>query len=140
MPRVSIELPPAWAFHAELPVRITDINYGGHLGNDALLGLLQEARVRWLGRCGWTEKLGGHVGLIMLDASVRFLAEGRYGDVLTVLLSPVDWTRAGFDLVYLVRRQDGVEVARARTGFAFFDYSARKVARMPAGFREQLGC
>ena len=48
MPRVKVALPATFPFRTEIPVRITDLNYGGHLGNDALLGLLHEARVHFL--------------------------------------------------------------------------------------------
>ncbi len=44
MPRVELELPERFQFVTEIPLRITDINYGGHLGNDALLSLLHEAQ------------------------------------------------------------------------------------------------
>lgn len=138
MASVKIELPAAWSFRTELPVRITDINYGGHVGNDALLALIQEARVRWLGQFGWTEKLDATTGLIMVDVAVRFKAELHYGDTLVIQLAPVDWTRLGFDLVYLLTRPDGSEVARARSGFVFFDYAARKMTARPAGFQERV--
>lgn len=48
MPRVKVALPVSFPFTTQLPVRITDINYGAHLGNDALLGLLHEARIHFL--------------------------------------------------------------------------------------------
>ena len=138
MPSVKIELPDDWAFRTELPVRITDINYSGHVGNDALLALVQEARVRWLRQFGWTEQLDGQIGLIMVDVEVRFKAELHYGDTLVVQLAPVKWTRLGFDLVYLLARPDGAEIARARSGFVFFDYAVRRMAPPPAGFRERV--
>jgi len=55
MPRVELELPERFQFVTEIPLRITDINYGGHLGNDALLSLLHEARVQFLRQYGFTE-------------------------------------------------------------------------------------
>ena len=48
MPRIKLELPEKLVFSTEIPVRITDINYGGHLGNDSILSIVQEARVRFL--------------------------------------------------------------------------------------------
>ncbi len=138
MPSVKIELPAAWSFRTELPVRITDVNYGGHVGNDALLAMIQEARVRWLGQFGWTEKLDERIGLIVVDVSVRFKAELHYGDTLVIQLAPAEWSRPGFDLVYLLSRPDGAEVARARTGFVFFDYALRKMAPAPEGFRARV--
>ena len=54
MARIKIAVPPQFTFSTQIPVRITDINYGGHLGNDALLALLHEARVQFLRRYGYT--------------------------------------------------------------------------------------
>ena len=48
MARIKLDLPERFPFSTELRVRITDVNYGGHMGNDSLLGLLHEARVRFL--------------------------------------------------------------------------------------------
>ncbi len=42
-------------FSATLEVRISDINYGNHLGHDSLVSLLHEARVRFLRHLGYTE-------------------------------------------------------------------------------------
>lgn len=141
MPRVKINLPETWAFRTEMPVRITDVNYGGHVGNDTLLAYIQEARVRWLRSLGYpSELLAEPVGLILVDISVRLKAEAVYGDTLEVRLAVSEWTRTGFELSYhIVKRSDGTEVGRATTGFAFFDYSAKRLAEAPAGFRERAG-
>lgn len=139
MPRVTIDLPATWLFAIDLPVRITDINYGNHLGNDAMLSLLQEARVRWLHQFGWTELVAPPVGLIMIDIAVRFKAEAHFGDTLRIQLAAIDWSGAGFDLVYLVTNAaTGAEVARAQSGMCFFDYTKKRIARIPAGFRETV--
>jgi hypothetical protein len=45
-----------------------DINYGGHLGNDAVLSLVHEARVRFLKQQGYTENNIEGAGIIMADA------------------------------------------------------------------------
>ena len=141
MSRVKINLPEAWAFRTEIPVRITDVNYGGHVGNDTLLAYVQEARVRWLRSLGYpSELLAEPVGLILVDISVRLKAEALYGDTLEVRLAVSEWTRTGFELVYqVVKSADGAEVGRATTGFAFFDYSTKRLAEAPAGFRERAG-
>ena len=63
-----------------------------------------------------------------------------YGDTLEVRLAVSEWTRTGFELSYqIVKQPDGTEVGRATTGFAFFDYSAKRLAEAPAGFRERAG-
>jgi acyl-CoA thioester hydrolase len=139
MVRVKIETPAAWLFSTEIPVRITDINYGNHMGNDAFLGIVHEARMRWLRQYGWTELLFDKVGLIMVDIAVRFKSLAVYGDTLTVSVAPAELTRLGFDLLYLaVKKATGEEVARARTGMIFFDYAKNKMTPMPEAFRSAV--
>ena len=141
MARVKIALPEVWAHRLPLTVRITDVNYGGHVGNDTLLAYLQEARVDWLRRLGYpSELLAPPVGLILVDLAVRLKAEAKHGDPLEVRLAVAEWTRTGFELVYQVARTaDDAEIARATTGFTFFDYTARRMAAAPPGFREKAG-
>ena len=141
MSRPTIELPDTFAFSCELTVRVSDVNYGGHLGNDTLLGLVHEARLRWLERLGFTEMDAGGAGLIMTDLAVLFRAEAFRGDRLRVEMAPGDVGRSSFALVYHVTRPaDGAVVADVRTGMAFFDYDRRRPARMPAGFAAATAC
>jgi acyl-CoA thioester hydrolase len=135
MARVQIELPQSWLYRTRLSVRVTDVNYGGHLGNDRVLGLVHEARVRWLASCNLSEKDVGGVGLIMADAALLFRGEAFLGDELDVELGAVEVRRSGFDLVCrLSRPVDGAEIALVKTGMVCFDYTARKVARLPQAF------
>jgi acyl-CoA thioesterase FadM len=139
MPRPVFEMPDRYPFSCELAVRVTDINYGGHLGNDALLGLVHEARLRWLAQHGFSETDVGGVGLIMTDLCVRFRAEAFRGDRLRVDVAPVESGRGTFALAYRITRpRDGAAVAEVRTGMAFFDYRRRRPARMPPAFAETL--
>jgi acyl-CoA thioester hydrolase len=139
MARVKIVLPSAFLFATQLPVRITDLNYGGHLGNDALLSLLHEARVQLLAHLGTAEvdpitKLG----FIMADVAVEYKAEAFYGDVLTFEIGANDLSKYGFDLLYLVKNQTGKEVARAKTGMLCFDYNTRKLRPVPPELAAQV--
>lgn len=140
MARVQIELPQSWLFRTRLGVRVTDVNYGGHLGNDRVLGLAHEARVCWLASCGLSEKDVGGVGLIMADAALVFRGEAFLGDELEVELGAAEVRRSGVDLVYrLTRPADAAEIALVKTGMVCFDYAARKVARLPHGLARCLG-
>jgi acyl-CoA thioester hydrolase len=139
MPRVEIDLPAEFLFHTQIPIRIGDINYGGHLGNDAVLAIVQEARVRFLRARGWTELDVEGVGIVMVDAAVVYSAEGLYGMVLDVAIAADDVRSRGCDLLYrLVDAASGAEISRVKTGILFFDYGARKIARMPQAFRDAL--
>jgi acyl-CoA thioester hydrolase len=140
MPRVKLSLPDHFTFSTEIQVRISDINYGGHLGNDAVLTLAQEARVRFLSRHGFTEHDVGGVGIIMTDAVIVYKAEAFYGDVLTIEVAVDGVELVGCDFLYRITRKGSAkEVARVKTGIAFFDYSTRRLAEVPGRFREALG-
>ncbi len=135
MPRVKIELPEKFSFATEIPVRITDINYGGHLGNDALLSILHEARVQFLKHHGFTEADVGGCGLLMVDAVLVYRQEVFYGDTLRIEVAVTDLQRTRCDFVYRVTKTGTREVAaEAKTGMAFFDYRERKVVRAPEKF------
>ena len=139
MARVKIALPATFLFTAQLPVRITDLNYGAHLGNDALLRLLHEARVQLLAHLGTAEvDHATKLGFIMADVAVEYKAEAFYGDILAIEIGAADLNKYGFDLVYLVKNQTGREVARAKTGMLCFDYNTRKMRLMPAELAAQV--
>jgi acyl-CoA thioester hydrolase len=141
MARVKLDMEGvAFVFRTELEVRITDINYGRHVGNDALLGLLHEARLRFLAHFGFSEEDIGGVGMLMGDAVVQFKAVAFRGDRLMVEMGMQDVERRTFDLVYRVTRLgDGATVALAKTGMVAFDYARSRLADLPAVFLEKTG-
>ncbi len=134
MARVKLDLPENPVFAAVVPVRITDINYGGHVGNDSLLSILHEARVQFLKHFGFTEHDVAGTAIIMSDAVLVYKSEIFYGTDLTIEMGVTDLHAHGADITYRV--MDGeTEAAKAKTGIVFFDYRQRKIARMPEQFR-----
>lgn len=139
MERVKIGLPDELEFSTGLEVRIADVNYGGHLGNAAVLELLQEGRLRFLARDGFSEKDAGGCGLIQADAVIQYLSQAFHGEALRVEVGIGESDRLGFEFLYRIRAAaDGREIVRARTGMLFFDYARGRVARMPEPFREKV--
>lgn len=140
MARVHVALPETFPFTAQLPVRITDLNYGAHLGNDALLSLLHEARVQFLQFLGEPEfDPVTKLGFIMADVAIEYKGEAFYGDVLRFELGTLDLHKYGFDIAYSVENQHGKEVARAKTGMLCFDYNTRKLRTVPEGLAARVG-
>lgn len=132
MARVKVSLPASFGFAVAIPVRITDLNYGAHLGNDALLSILHEARVQFLASLGTTEFDGAsQQGFIMVDVAIEYKGEAFHGDVLHLQLAANDPNKYGFDIVYHVKNQTGKEIARAKTGMLCFDYATRKLRALP---------
>lgn len=136
MARIKINLPEKFLFSTEITPRITEINYGGHLGNDAFLAIVHEARARFLAAHQWSEMDIAGCSLIMVDAAIMYLAEVFYGDTLHIEVGVTDMSRSGCDFIFrLSAGENGREVARVKTGIAFFDYQQKKVVRMPAVFK-----
>jgi 4-hydroxybenzoyl-CoA thioesterase len=140
MPRVRIDLPERFLFATEVALRVSDINYGGHLGNDAVLSLAQEARMRFLQSHGWSEQDVSGVGIIMTDAVVVYRSEAFHGDVLTIDVAVADLQQLGCDFLFrMVNKASRKEVARVKTGIVFFDYVSRKPSPVPPAFRSVCG-
>jgi acyl-CoA thioesterase FadM len=141
MARIKVDLPENYSFSVAIPIRITDINYGGHVGNDAILSLVHEARMLYLKTLGYTELDFGGLGLIMADAAIEFKTELFYGDPLTISLACGDFTRIGFDIYYRLAKNTGdrtVLAAAVKTGMVCFDYERKKVVALPDEVRVKL--
>lgn len=132
MPRVRLKPLDSYPFRIELAVRVTDLNYGGHLGNDRLLSLIHEARVAFLAEHGLSEMDCGGVSLTMGDAALVYRGEAFAGDVLRFEVAAGEPGPSGFRLFYRVTRlPDGEEIALAETGMACYDYQEKKICRLP---------
>ena len=135
MARTKLNLPSEFSFSTTVCVRIDDINYAGHLSNDRVLSLMHEARVRYLGQFGFTELDVDGVGTIMTDALVLYKNESFHGETLEIKITAGEFRKYGCELFYrLSNPLTGKEIARAKTGLAFFDYEKRKMADIPSVF------
>ena len=139
MARVTLDLPEHFPFSTDIPIRISDINYGNHLGHDSIISLIHEARVRFLHAYGFTELDIDGFGLVMTDLVILYKAEGLYGEILTIEVGIQDLTTYGCDLVYrITNKETGTEVARAKTGIVIYDYEKRKVVEVPKRFKSTM--
>lgn len=134
MARTRIELPEHFIATISIPVRITDINYGNHVGNDAFVAIIHEARMQWLQQYGYTELQLEGIGLIMSDLAVEFKNESVYGDTIEVKIAIGELSRVSFELYYQLsakRNNEVIVLANAKTGMVCYDYAAKKVAAVP---------
>ena len=137
MGRIKIEIPETHVYSTQLSMRISEINYGGHLGNDSALGLCHEVRLQFLKSRGFSEMNFAGLGLIMSDAALVYKAEAFHGETLQADLYIADLHRCGFDLIYLFQKE-AKEVLRAKTGLVFFDYNRRQITHAPANLESLL--
>ncbi|MEP0862012.1 MAG: thioesterase family protein [Ignavibacterium sp.] len=135
MPRIKIDLPEKFIFKTDIPLRISDINYGGHLGNDSVLSIFQEARIRFLNQFGYSEIDIDGSSIIMTDAAIQYKSQGYHGDILSVELAVDDLHKVGCDFFYrATNKLNGNVIAIGKTGIAFFDYKKNKLTSLPEKF------
>ena len=141
MARVKIELPATFLFETIIPIRITDLNYGNHVGNDTILSILHEARVQYLRYYGLEELDFGGVGLIMNDVAVEFKNEIFYGEKIIASVTVGDVSKFSFDVYYKLEKENidkRILVVLAKTGMVCYDYGAKKVAVVPKEVKDKL--
>ncbi|MGH8372194.1 MAG: acyl-CoA thioesterase [Gammaproteobacteria bacterium] len=140
MARIHIELPEQFPFSTELEVRVGDLNYGNHLGNDQALGLIHEARRRYLRALNLEEIAADGSGLVIADAALIYRAQAFYGERLHIQVAAGDFSSRGCDFYYRLSQLDtDRDVVHAKTGVVCFDFRSQKVVSMPAAMRKALG-
>jgi len=135
MARIKINLPARFPFSATIPIRITDVNFGGHVGNDTILSIVHEARAQFFTHLGYSELDFAGAGTIMSDVAIEYKNQTYYGDHILASVSVGEITKVAFDLFYKLEKRsaDGklVPVAFAKTWMVCYDYDLKKVAAIP---------
>ncbi len=133
MNRIKLSLPELFSFSINMQIRVTDLNYGGHVGNDTVLSLLQEARQQFLASKGFKELDIEGFGLIMADAVVEYKKEMLYGNQIRIWVIATDFDKMGFDIFYkieLLSDNNSVIAVKAKTGMMLYDYTLNKKASL----------
>ena len=139
MARVKIDLPEKFLFSTNIKVRIGDVNYGGHVGNDAILAIAHDARLQFLHSLGYSELDVEGTSLIMADSAVIYKGESFFGDTLKVEIGVNDIHKLGFDLIYKISNiENNKDIAHIKTGMICFDYENRKIAALPEKAKNNL--
>lgn len=134
MNRIKIDLPETFLFATTLRIRVTDLNYGGHVGNDSFLSLIQEARQQYLLSHGYRELAIAGVGLIMADVAIEFKKELNYGDEIKISVAATGFDKLGFDLLYkmeVLQDDQWLLAGKAKTGMMCYDYALKKKTAVP---------
>lgn len=137
--RLSITVPENFIYSTLIPVRIYDLNYGNHLGHDALISMLHTVRAEFLYKNNLTELDVGGCAIILRDLSIVYLSECFFGDILEIKLSVSDLTETSFKMFYSVlNHKNGKEVARSCLTFVFFDLGKRRPTKVVESFSKIL--
>ena len=139
MARIEIRLPNKFAFSTNVPIRISDINRGGHLSWDSMFRILDEASVQFWSSLGYSDKEDNGISRITVDAGINYKRQAYHGQTLKVEIAATEFTSKGFDIVFRVTDVDsGAEIASAKAGVLCYDYLKQKVVPMPEELRNKL--
>ncbi|MBC8332768.1 MAG: thioesterase family protein [Anaerolineae bacterium] len=139
MPRVKLSEQPQYEFCHPMTVRATDINYGAHLANEAVLEFAHEARAQFFAVLGFkaTDTNQHHLGMIIGDVIVNYKAEAFLHDRLEIDCQIDELKKKSFRFLQRIRRGDQI-IALIETGMVSFDYQTRSIAPLPEKFLSAL--
>ncbi|MEO6838984.1 MAG: thioesterase family protein [Ginsengibacter sp.] len=141
MPRLKIEFPKNILTTVFIPVRITDINFGNHVGNNAFVEIIHESRAQFLKQHGFTEMDVAGTSLIMSELLVEFKNESHYNDLLEVKIFSGEILRVSFELFYEIstkKNNQEIIIARAKTGMVCYNKTLKKVETVPEKLKSIL--
>lgn len=125
-------------FEMEYEVRVSDINYGGHMGNEVALIIFQQARIELFKSIGFSEmNVGDGVATIQKNAQVEYLGECHLGDRLKVRIVNIDLKRSNINIFYEVY-SDEKTVLTGSTLIVAYRYSERKIGRFSEEFLRKI--
>ncbi|WP_048305973.1 thioesterase family protein [Halomonas sp. PR-M31] len=133
MERLQLEFPDTDLVHRyPLSVRIGDMNYGRHLGHDAVITLFHESRAQMFVALGFREWDVAGYPSVVADLAVQYRAEAKWPDALEVETAIPPAEGHGF-CVYqrLQRPADKRTIAVARLNLVLLDPQAGKPVRIP---------
>lgn len=141
MSRIKITFPEKSIFQYKSVIGVNMINYGGHLGNDAVLTIFQDARIAFFKANNLSEiNIGNELGIIQSDAAVQYLSEGHLHDEITTTIAFDITSTIGFDIYYKIETKGATKpIAIGKTGMITFDYKAKKMSQTPSSFIDFIG-
>jgi acyl-CoA thioesterase FadM len=139
MPKIKVKKFDKYEFVYKTKINVRDINYGGHLSNDSVVGLMHEARIDMLNQMGFSElNLGdGQTGVIMSDLAVSFKSEGFMLDKIEIFSHIDEINDATFRIFYKIMRGDTLLVL-AETGMVAYNYQKKQIGEVTREFLKKL--
>jgi acyl-CoA thioesterase FadM len=140
VPRIKLDPQDRYQHIYETAIEVTDLNYGNHMGNDAMVGIIHRARVHFLHQLSASENdLGdGKTGILLTDLIVNYKGEGFLFDKLIVESSIGELRPKGFRMFHRIVTEQNRLIALAETGIVAFNYHKREVVRVPESFVSKI--
>ena len=140
MERVKLDFPAEAVIHRHpMTVRVTDMNYGRHLGHDALVSLLHEARIQAFAALDLTEwDMHGYPSVVA-DLAVQYQSEARWPDGLTIATAVPEPQGKSLTIYQRIYQLDSQQVvATARINQLLIDPASRRPVDVPEPVKQAL--
>ena len=126
-------------FSINYKVTVSDINYGGHMGNERALILFQQGRIDFFKNLSLSEiNIGDDIGTIQLDSHVKYLKEVYLGEILKINIDEIVLKKTSMDFIYSVYNEKNEKILEGSTLILAYNYERKKVSKIPPIFLEKL--
>lgn len=126
---------PANTFFLDQPVRVTDLNYGAHVGIMQMHGMAHNARYCLLASLEMSEVDIGGAGIMALESNIKLSAESFLGDILRFFVNIEILSKTQFKCIISVYNPTtNKPVATVEEKMLCYDYARKKPAAIPEGF------
>lgn len=123
-------------FRTEYKVKISDINYGNHMGNQIPLELFHQVRMEFLTKEGLSElNIGDGVGTIQRESWIKYNKEVFFGETLTLEIEDIIIERVSMIIKYNVLKENGENAVEGTTTMLGYSYENKKVSKIPDSFK-----
>ncbi len=127
------------SFTLDLPVRISEVNYGNHLGHAALASLLHQARLKLYKQHNINELNIDGTGAIVKKLKIEYQGEAFFDDILHIRIQRKEATGATYTFEYFVtKNNDHIEVAHVLETMAFTNIESHRATRIPPAMKKLL--
>ncbi|MDZ4726062.1 MAG: thioesterase family protein [Leptospira sp.] len=145
MADTGIQIPTDFAYETKFPVRHADARsaitasgaYVSHVTYENMVLLVNEAFDLFLSSTGDSKWNIAGSNIIVPKMEVEFKSEVKAGEVLTFQLTPTNFGNKSFELITVVKKENGEIASVAKTVLIFFDYKDKKTMNVPETFRNR---
>ena len=124
-------------FSIQLKIRVSDLNYGAHVGYQNYFSYFQEARMAYLDQFDFSELDIGGCGMIVAEANCKYKQELFLHDTIDVACAVREIKSKMFVMHYRITKQNGLCAEGITKNFGY-DYEASKVSRLPEAFVQKI--
>lgn len=118
-------------FNIDIPIRISDINYGGHLGHAELIKITHQARLKFFSKYSLLESDLDGAGIIVKNLLINYKGEGFFDDILHISITMDNITKISCEFLYEITKNENLPVASVTETVLFMNYNSRRVVRVP---------